>query len=116
MVHLESSGDWGERGAAAAVAEPARPAAVAARRREDPPEPLTTRQYEVLALLAAGYPMKAVARRLGITYRTVTFHKYRTMHRLGITTNAGLIAYALTRNTPRSGRRLVHTSDEVSQE
>ena len=60
-------------------------------------ERLTSRQYEVLALLAAGYPMKAVAHRLGITYRTVTFHKYRTMQKLGITTNAGLIAYGLTR-------------------
>ena len=60
-------------------------------------ELLTDRQYEVLALLAGGYPMKAVARRLGITYRTLTFHKYRTMQKLGITTNAGLIAYGLAR-------------------
>jgi DNA-binding NarL/FixJ family response regulator len=56
---------------------------------------LTGREYEVLALLAAGHPMKHIASRLGITYRTVTFHKYRMMERLGVSTNAGLIAYAL---------------------
>ena len=56
---------------------------------------LTDREYEVLALLAAGYPMKNIAYRLGITYRTVTFHKYRMMERLGIETNAGLMNYAL---------------------
>jgi DNA-binding NarL/FixJ family response regulator len=60
------------------------------------PGRLTSRQYDVLALLAAGYPMKVVADRLGITYRTVTFHKYRTMQRLSISTNAGLIAHGLT--------------------
>ena len=58
----------------------------------------TDREYQVLALLAAGYPMKLIARRLGITYRTVTFHKYRMMERLGITTNAGLMTYALKGN------------------
>jgi len=59
------------------------------------PQELTGREYEVLALLAAGYPMKQIAYRLGITYRTVTFHKYRMMHRIGIRTNAGLMHYAL---------------------
>ena len=59
---------------------------------------VTDREYEVLGLLAAGYPMKRIAHRLGITYRTVTFHKYRMMERLGITTNAGLMTYAVKRN------------------
>jgi DNA-binding NarL/FixJ family response regulator len=59
---------------------------------------LTDREYEVLALLAAGHPMKRIAHRLGITYRTVTFHKYRMMERLGIRTNAGLMNYALKGN------------------
>jgi DNA-binding NarL/FixJ family response regulator len=62
------------------------------------PEMVTDREYEVLALLAAGYPMKQIAFRLGITYRTVTFHKYRMMNRLGIKTNAGLMTYALKRD------------------
>ena len=59
---------------------------------------LTDRENEVLGLLAAGYPMKRIAHQLGITYRTVTFHKYRMMEKLGIGTNAGLVTYALERN------------------
>jgi DNA-binding CsgD family transcriptional regulator len=59
------------------------------------PQKLTGREYEVLALLAVGHPMKQIAYRLGITYRTVTFHKYRMMERLGIRTNAGLVHYAI---------------------
>ena len=56
---------------------------------------LTTREREVLALLATGHAMKVIAHRLGITYRTVAFHKYKMMQRLGIRTNAGLTTYAL---------------------
>jgi DNA-binding CsgD family transcriptional regulator len=64
---------------------------------------LTGREHEVLALLAVGYPMKQVAYRLGITYRTVTFHKYRMMQRLGIKTNAGLVHYALRNGILETG-------------
>jgi DNA-binding NarL/FixJ family response regulator len=56
---------------------------------------LTTREREVLALLATGHAMKVIAYQLGITYRTVAFHKYKMMQRLGIRTNAGLTTYAL---------------------
>ena len=40
-------------------------------------------------------PMKAVARQLSITARTVAFHKYRAMEVLGLRDNAGLIDFAL---------------------
>jgi DNA-binding NarL/FixJ family response regulator len=56
---------------------------------------LTNREREVLELLADGCAMKVIAYRLGITYRTVAFHKYKMMQRLGIRTNAGLTTYAL---------------------
>lgn len=59
------------------------------------PTGLTSREREVLELLANGLAMKVIAHRLGITYRTVAFHKYKMMHRLGIRTNAGLTTYAL---------------------
>ena len=62
---------------------------------EDASPELTTREREVLALLATGHAMKVIAYRLGITYRTVAFHKYKMMQRLGIRTNAGLTTYAL---------------------
>jgi DNA-binding NarL/FixJ family response regulator len=62
--------------------------------RDSSPE-LTAREREVLQLLATGHAMKVIAHRLGITYRTVAFHKYKMMQRLGIRTNAGLTTYAL---------------------
>lgn len=56
---------------------------------------LTTRQREVLQLLAEGRAMKQVAATLNITPRTVAFHKYRMMEELGFKTNADLIRFAV---------------------
>ena len=56
---------------------------------------LTTREVEVIRLVVSGLPMKSVARRLGITARTVAFHKYRAMRLLGLQGNADLIDYAI---------------------
>ena len=58
---------------------------------------LTERQQEVLALLVQGNTMKEVAAILKITKRTVAFHKYRFMERLGVSSNAELIRYAIRR-------------------
>src|SRR5262249_52584456 len=60
---------------------------------------LSKREYEVLALLVAGYTMKQIGGHLGIMYRTVTFHKYHMMEKLGITTTAGLMSYAFKRKS-----------------
>jgi DNA-binding NarL/FixJ family response regulator len=59
---------------------------------------LTERECEVLALLAGGFRMKEIAYRLGITYRTVTFHKYQVMRKLGTRSDAALVRVALHRN------------------
>jgi two-component system nitrate/nitrite response regulator NarL len=59
---------------------------------------LTERECEVLALLAGGFRMKEIAYRLGITYRTVTFHKYQVMKKLGTRSDAALVRVALHRN------------------
>ncbi len=56
---------------------------------------LTTRQREVLQLLAEGRTMKEIADILGVTPRTVAFHKYRTMEEFGIRSNAELIRFAI---------------------
>jgi DNA-binding NarL/FixJ family response regulator len=53
------------------------------------------RQREVLQLLAEGYTMKEIARKLKITARTVAFHKYSLMKELGIESSAGLVQYAI---------------------
>jgi DNA-binding NarL/FixJ family response regulator len=60
-------------------------------------EKLTSRQREVLQLLAEGRLMKEVAEILNITPRTVAFHKYAMMEQLGITTSAELVQYAVSR-------------------
>ena len=56
---------------------------------------LTSRQREVLQLLAEGRSMKQVGSILGITPRTVAFHKYRVMRMHGIDSTAGLVQLAL---------------------
>jgi DNA-binding NarL/FixJ family response regulator len=61
----------------------------------DPVARLSSRELEVLQLLVAGQPMKSVARRLGITPRTVAFHKYRAMEALGLKGNAELVDFAI---------------------
>jgi len=57
-------------------------------------EQLTSRQRQVLQLLAEGKSMKEAGSILGITARTVAFHKYRMMDQLKITTSAELIRVA----------------------
>ena len=55
----------------------------------------TPRQREVLKLLVEGCSAKEIARRLGVSQRTVEHHKYNMMAQLGIKTTAGLIQYAV---------------------
>jgi DNA-binding NarL/FixJ family response regulator len=59
------------------------------------PNRLTNRQREVLQMLAEGRSMKEIAYILEIAYRTVRFHKSQIMEELGITTNSGLVKYAM---------------------
>jgi DNA-binding NarL/FixJ family response regulator len=66
-----------------------------AAQREKSPTQLTTRQREVLQLLAEGKSMKEVASILNVAPRTVAFHKYRMMEQLKIKTSAELIQFAV---------------------
>ena len=56
---------------------------------------LSTREREVLQLLAEGKSMKEVAAVLAISPRTVEFHKYRIMELLRVRTNAELVQQAI---------------------
>jgi DNA-binding CsgD family transcriptional regulator len=47
---------------------------------------LTEREREVMLLAIEGLPNKEVARRLGISHRTVEIHKARIMHKTGAET------------------------------
>lgn len=58
---------------------------------------LTSRQRQVLQLLAEGKSMKQAGSVLGITARTVAFHKYRMMQQLHVTTSAELMRVAFKR-------------------
>ena len=51
---------------------------------------------EVLALLVQGNTMREVAAILKITPRTVSFHKYRMMSTLKLSSSAELIQYAVS--------------------
>jgi DNA-binding NarL/FixJ family response regulator len=56
---------------------------------------ISPRQREVLQLLTEGHTMKEIAQILGITPRTVAFHKYTLMKELGITSSAELVRFAI---------------------
>jgi DNA-binding NarL/FixJ family response regulator len=56
---------------------------------------LTSRQREVLQLIAEGRTMKEVATILNISPRTAESHKYEMMNVLGCQTTADLIRYAI---------------------
>lgn len=63
--------------------------------RPRPVKSLTSRQREVLALLAQGRTMKEVAVELHVTPRTVAFHKYRIMMEFQLKTNSDLVRFAI---------------------
>lgn len=58
-------------------------------------DPLSPREREVVRLLASGLTMPRVGEKLGITPRTVAFHKYRAMEALGAASSAELVAHAI---------------------
>ena len=59
------------------------------------PSELTSRQREVLQLLAEGRSMKEVASVLNVAPRTVAFHKYQIMSQLNVKSTAELVQYAV---------------------
>ena len=63
--------------------------------RQDPIRRLTSRQLEVLQLLAEGHSARKIGDVLFISPRTVEFHKYKIMEELGIHNSAELVQYAI---------------------
>lgn len=63
---------------------------------QKPTATLSDREREVLTLLVRGMSMKEAARKLGISPRTVAFHKYKSMEVNGLRNNADLIRFALS--------------------
>jgi DNA-binding NarL/FixJ family response regulator len=63
--------------------------------KDSPDIPLTTRQHEVLRLIAQGLNTKEIAHRLGLSVKTVETHRTEIMERLDIRDIAGLTRYAI---------------------
>jgi DNA-binding NarL/FixJ family response regulator len=63
--------------------------------RGDPGPALTARELEILTLIADGKTSRAIARKLGITVRTVETHRANMMAKLDVDNVAGLVRYAV---------------------
>jgi len=70
-----------------------------AKRREDAKEPkFTERERQVLRLLVAGHPNRAIAEELGIDLMTVKAHVGRLMRKVGVDNRITLSVQAVSRN------------------
>ena len=63
---------------------------------------LTSRQREVLQLIAEGHSTKAIASRLDLSIKTVETHRAQLMKRLAIHDVAGLVRYAIRKGLIRA--------------
>ncbi|MCB0333260.1 MAG: response regulator transcription factor, partial [Bdellovibrionales bacterium] len=64
----------------------------------DPLSQLSKREREVFYLLADGMPNRVIAKKLYISPRTVETHRARVIKKLGFSSTADLIRYALRNN------------------
>jgi two-component system response regulator NreC len=63
---------------------------------------LTTRE-EVLRCLAWGWRSKEIAAKLGISVKTVYYHRDRTSEKLDLHTRTDIVRYAITRGWMQEG-------------
>jgi two-component system response regulator NreC len=70
-------------------------AADAEARRHAEADPLSDREREVLHLLALGHTNQEIAKTLFISVRTAETHRMHIMQKLGLTSRAELVRYAL---------------------
>jgi two-component system, NarL family, response regulator NreC len=66
-------------------------------RRQAEDDPLSDREHEVLRLLALGHTNQEIATQLVISVRTAEAHRAHVMTKLGLSTRAELVRYALDR-------------------
>jgi DNA-binding NarL/FixJ family response regulator len=71
---------------AAQVGEPAK---------QEPHEALSDREDQVLRLLAAGQTVTQIAEELSLSVKTISTYRTRILEKLGLTTTAELVRYAL---------------------
>jgi len=56
---------------------------------------LSSREIEVLCLIADGFQNKEIAQKLGLTPKTVEFHKTRLYTKIGVSGVAGAVRFAV---------------------
>jgi DNA-binding CsgD family transcriptional regulator len=61
-------------------------------------QPWTQREGQVLRLIAWGHPLKTIARELGISIKTVEFHRTAAMKKAQLTTRTDLVRLAARLN------------------
>ncbi|MDD1794876.1 response regulator transcription factor [Enterovibrio makurazakiensis] len=64
----------------------------------------TPREKDVLVLIANGACNKTIARELDISVRTVETHRLRVKKKLGVTSTAGLVKYAIEQGWIQQGQ------------
>ena len=60
-----------------------------------PPDDLTEREIEVLRLIALGHTNTEIAEQLYLSVRTVESHRAHIQQKLGVSSRAELVRYAL---------------------
>jgi two-component system response regulator NreC len=76
---------------------PAMGVRIASERSVGPPDDLSEREVDVLGLIAHGHTNGEIAERLFLSIRTVESHRARIQQKLGLSTRAELVGYALER-------------------
>jgi len=87
--------------AARQLAEALRPAR--GERQEPPPEALSERELEVLALVAHGHSNQEIAEQLSVTLKTVKAHVSSVLQKLGLESRVQAALYALRHQIVRLG-------------
>jgi len=72
-------------------------------RAEADADPLSEREHEVLRLLALGHTNQEIAKSLYISVRTAETHRAHIMQKLGLSSRADLVRYALAKGILESG-------------
>lgn len=69
-----------------------------------PPDGLSVREVQVLSLIAMGHTNAEIAAKLFLSVRTVETHRSHIQQKLGASTRADLVRYALERGLIQTGR------------
>ena len=64
---------------------------------ESPHKVLSGREFQIFCQIATGKTQKAIASELGLSAKTISTHRFRILKKMGMTSNADMVRYALAR-------------------